>query len=485
VACGGGEVGHVSAPGGPDDPSVGASGDSTVNPEFPAAFPGARGHGALALKGCDRSRIQLLEVTSLAGSGSGTLNHALSRVRDEVLSVVVFRTGGEIVTDQVEIDRACLYVAGQTAPGDGITLRSSGGSDGPLLSFQRDGSARDVVLRYLRIRHGGGSPGQGDNISLKAGSDIVLDHLSLQWADDENLGMHPIDLVQGGEELRRVSVQNSIIAAALRPHSTGLLLGFEETEEPPVSNVSIHGNLFAHNAHRNPLIFGPVTDIEVVNNVVYNWMSRVGRTQADTEVDFVGNYYRPLGGSDIRFLEHKDHPPDDPADLWPEPSLHMSGNRSHSGITDWDLYRIYQDYTVIPGSYRRSGRLSSPQVAVSVSSASSAYSRVLAGAGAGRRLDCRGDWVDARDAVDRRMVDDVRKGTGPRTDEQWDEPSDFGGYPSVDPGTPCADGDGDGMPDAFEERYGLRPGDASDASADPDGDGYTNLEEYLNGTVPR
>ena len=50
--------------------------------------------------------------------------------------------------------------------------------------------------------------------------------------------------------------------------------------------------------------------------------------------------------------------------------------------------------------------------------------------------------------------------------------------------TEFQDPDGDGMPDWWEKKYGLNPDDPSDAAKDKDGDGYTNLEEFLNGTDP-
>ncbi|MDH3222207.1 MAG: hypothetical protein OEO23_00715, partial [Gemmatimonadota bacterium] len=76
-------------------------------------------------------------------------------------------------------------------------------------------------------------------------------------------------------------------------------------------------------------------------------------------------------------------------------------------------------------------------------------------------------------------------GTGPSTDSEMDDPSDLGGLPNLARGTPCADDDEDGMPNAFETRFDLDPRDAADASEDPDGDGYINIEEYLNGSRPR
>ncbi len=55
---------------------------------------------------------------------------------------------------------------------------------------------------------------------------------------------------------------------------------------------------------------------------------------------------------------------------------------------------------------------------------------------------------------------------------------------NMQPDLVTGDLDGDGIPDAWETSYGLDPTDATDALADPDGDGRTNLDEYLNSTNP-
>jgi hypothetical protein len=65
-----------------------------------------------------------------------------------------------------------------------------------------------------------------------------------------------------------------------------------------------------------------------------------------------------------------------------------------------------------------------------------------------------------------------------------DEPWEVGGWPSLDAGVPCEDWDGDGMPDSFEDRFGFNPADPADGVADADGDGYTNVEEFLNFSAP-
>ncbi len=115
--------------------------------------------------------------------------------------------------------------------------------------------------------------------------------------------------------------------------------------------------------------------------------------------------------------------------------------------------------------------------------ATDAYRSVINDVGANARLDCNGDWVSNSDPVDQRVVSDVINATGPSR-----APANegvVGGFPTIPPGTPCADSDHDGMPDAFETRYGLNPNNAADAAADYNGDGYSNLEEFLSGRSPR
>ena len=61
--------------------------------------------------------------------------------------------------------------------------------------------------------------------------------------------------------------------------------------------------------------------------------------------------------------------------------------------------------------------------------------------------------------------------------------SQVGGYPEYN-GQPYEDSDGDGMPNDWEKRYGLNPNEAADAASDLNGDGYTNIEDFINGIDP-
>ena len=85
-----------------------------------------------------------------------------------------------------------------------------------------------------------------------------------------------------------------------------------------------------------------------------------------------------------------------------------------------------------------------------------------------------------RDSADARLIEQVRAGTGKMINSQ----SEVGGWPDLAHGDAPIDTDHDGMPDEWERSHGLNPNDPADRNADPDGDGYTNLEECINQTDP-
>jgi hypothetical protein len=117
---------------------------------------------------------------------------------------------------------------------------------------------------------------------------------------------------------------------------------------------------------------------------------------------------------------------------------------------------------------------------VTTTSAFKAFDQVLAKVGATQGLTAEGGFFWRRDVVDQRVVDDTKNGTG----GVINFPSEVGGWPKLDPGIPYPDEDHDGMSDVWEELYDFNPSNPSDHKKDADNDGYTNLEEFLNGTYP-
>lgn len=179
--------------------------------------------------------------------------------------------------------------------------------------------------------------------------------------------------------------------------------------------------------------------------------------------------------------------------VYPDPSIYIAGNIVEGSFEDpssdnWAL--IQRSATSrgdvegpLPESFRRSTPLPQSPHPITIQSAADTYTSVLADAGANARLDCQGSWVSNSDAVDQRVMADVTNGTG-WSEFPPDSPQAAGGFPNIASGIPCQDTDHDGMPDEWENIYRFSSTDGSDGSKDLDGDGYTNVEEYLNGTKP-
>jgi pectate lyase len=418
------------------------------------AFPGAEGFGRLATGGRGG---KVIEVTNLNDSGTGSLRACIMASGPRTC---VFRVGGtinlqsDIIGDSIE---PSLTIAGQTAPGGGIAIKGGG----LFLSS-------NTIVRYLRIR-----PGYQNRQTngLSVGAKSIVDHCSISWSSD--------DLVYAwGSGATDITYQWNIISEGLNCNnqvegcgSRGFLIGLGSTR------ISVHHNLFAHNAQRFPSIASG--DADVVNNVMYNYWanpSNVAPDQGSVRANFVGNYYKEGQDTDykaggdrqIRLIADRAYSSsssayvnDNKIETRSRNIKDVTKDRSESvrGITLW------QDNGNLPLVSRHSFPL------VTITDALTAKTQVLNGAGA---------ILPSRDSVDRRIVNEVINGTG----RIIGYPSDVGGWPAIASGTPPADTDHDGMPDEWEIRYGFNPNNPSDGPQDADGDGYTNLEEYLNGTSP-
>ena len=161
--------------------------------------------------------------------------------------------------------------------------------------------------------------------------------------------------------------------------------------------------------------------------------------------------------------------------IWPK---HTDPNADN-----WSLIRLPSDnFNLLPKPFRRNAALAQAPIPITIQSANDAFRSVLNDVGANGRLDCAGNWVANSDSIDSRVINEVLTNTGP--DSVIVHQNDVGGWPVLAAGTPCTDSDADGMPDAWEVLNGFNPNDSTDRNDDADGDGYTNLEEYLNGTTP-
>lgn len=260
-----------------------------------AVFPGATGFGTTTVAGSGRNltppSTKVFRITSLADSGAGTLRACIYAAGPRTC---IFETSGRIpLASELRVTNPYLTVAGQTAPSPGIMLTGA--------SFRI--AAHDVLLQHLQIRVGddprGPSATQRDGIAVIAPKEpvynVVLDHLSVSWAVDENLST-------GYPNLNDVTISNSIISEGLYnsihpdgPHSKGFLIGEQS------KRISMHHNLFAHNQDRNPRL-NPGATAEVISNFIYNWggtsgwnvanLADTAKTNNPVFLNFIGNYYK-------------------------------------------------------------------------------------------------------------------------------------------------------------------------------------------------
>jgi pectate lyase len=421
------------------------------------AFPGAEGAGRHALGGRGGAVIY---VTHLDDAGPGSLRAA---VEAHGPRTVLFAVSGTIaLKSPLRVTHGRMTIAGQSAPGDGITLR-----DQPF-----EIAADDVVVRYLRSRLGDESRVDGDAIGIVAGRRIVLDHVSASWSTDEALSVSArFDAPE--RSFDEVTVQWSLIAESLnrsaakagQAHGFGTLLRAGRG-----ARVSMHHNLWAHHLDRMPRPgnwLAPAADpvgalFDFRSNVFYDW----GRERAGYNLDratrstynFVDNAYLPGPNSRgaLAFEESSPHA-----------RAHFAGN-TMNGVLPADPYELVRAHREhLPGGLPPGYRLAQPiEIGpVEADPAAAALEKVLEHAGASR----------VRDAVDRRIVEQVQTRRGRLVDSQ----AQVGGWPALASAPAPVDRDRDGLPDDWERRHGLDADDPADAARPHRPGGYTHLENYL------
>jgi hypothetical protein len=449
----------------------GQGADAKARPRIPA-FPGAEGAGAYT-PGGRGGKVYL--VSNLKDTGPGSLREA---VEAKGPRMVLFRVAGIIHLDTpLKVEHPFITIAGQSAPGDGICIRNH--------TFEIN--THDVVLRYLRFRRGNLKV-RDDALGGHPVRNIIVDHVSASWGLDENLSLYRYVVKDKDGKLKKHPVENLTIqwsisseALDLNNHAFGGTWGGK--------GCSFHHNLFACNTGRNPSIgYGGSFDFR--NNVLFNWRHRtIDGGDGSSRINLVNNYFKPgpmtRGALRYRICKVQARQPRDQYPgfgKWYVAGNFVEGNEKVTA-DNWAGGVQYAPEVkvrgvVIPMGTEKDVRALTPfpAAAVHIQGARDAYESVLAFAGAS---------LPRRDPVDLRVLESVRTGKPTFKNGIIDTPADVGGWPEYRPGDgPDVDSDGDGMPDWWEKKYGLDPNDPSDAAKDKDGDGYTNLEEYLNGTDP-
>ena len=436
------------------------------------AFPGAEGGGMYSFGGRGG---KVFVVTNLNDSGPGSFREALEAGGPRI---VVFSVAGIIrLKEKIRIRAPYITINGGSAPGDGVCIA------GDTVELE----THDVVIRNMRFRRGETWVGdRNDSCGGNPTGNIMIDHVSASWGLDENMSMyrHMYQPPGGPKELKlptvNITIQNSIFSEALDTynHSFGSTIGGY--------NSTFHHNLWACNTGRNPSV-GMIYDFTFVNNVIFNWRHRtVDGGDHRSFYNIINNYFKPgpITPKDdpiaYRLLKPEARRAKPPVDDYGQ--AYVAGNIVEGNETvtadNWNggvqVESIAEESTILP---KIRAEKPYPHAYLTIQPAAEAYEIVLAGSGATR---------PKRDAVDERIVDMVRSGEVTYQEGRGiiTAIEQVGGYPEYK-GEPYADADNDGMPDAWEMKYDLNPNDSADAAGDQNGDGYTNIEDFLNGLDPK
>lgn len=429
------------------------------------AFPGAEGFGANSIGGRGGA---VLKVTTLADSGAGSFRAAVTAPGPRI---VVFEVSGIInLESSLNVTTPYLTIAGETSPG-GILVTG----------YQTTLRTHDVIVRHMRFRVGshrisdGADPEKLDSFDIWGrywgGNDaynIIVDHCSMSWGVDETM------TVTGG--VTDTTVQWSIISEGLSraghpkgEHSKGLLVS-GKYEYP--NSVSLHHNYIAHNNDRSPLVSSPSSPrvemlVDATNNVSYNWKGGLApKSTGSAKVNWVYNYAKQGANSNSYSFEITMNPPTE--DPTVTPLIYVFGNigstRFDQSDPHWNVGVSWRN-ELADEVWRQLVPWPVPAVTTSVMSAEVAECIVSAA----------GATAPVRDSVDARVAADFVNGTGAIIDDIT-FPDDFPTFAS--PASPT-DADADGMADVWETSSGLNTS-SNDSAGDLDGDGYTNIEEYLH-----
>ncbi len=407
------------------------------------AFPGAEGYGKFTTGGRGG---RVLKVINLNDSGPGSLRTAVEASGPRT---VVFSVSGYIkLVKPLRIRNSDITIAGQTAPGGGITLRDNG----------IEVLTSNVIIRYIRVRPGIGSPEALDAIRVIQFKDdnimenIILDHCSLSWAKDEVLSFG----VNRAENavLRNITVQNCIISEAIDNQYGVLVMG-------NVKNTSFARNYLAHNKDRQFRASTSITEFEVINNVIYNfrWGTQVsygGKFDIINNVYKISNNINPQSGNAMTYIS-SNNTPDAIAE---DGEVHQSGNK----IINSD----YTDTNKTFRNYNLSKRVHSNSF-IEPLATENLENKILADVGASL----------FNDPVDQRVISDYKNSTGNIIKSE----AIVGGYPNLKfiKREGSYDNDNDGMEDQWELENGLNPFNAEDGKTDRNNDGFSNLEDFLHG----
>ena len=437
------------------------------------AFPGAEGYGRYAIGG--RGGM-VYHVTNLSGDKDtpGSLLYGLVNIDEP--RYIVFDVSGIIELDfAAQFVKPYAYIAGQTAPGKGICIKASNINIGS-----------DVICRHIRFKRGLGIYGEntGNAMGMSGANHAIVDHCTAAWGTDETVS---------GRGALNISFQYSVISEALgiaghKNYADGTNHGYAATIDGRIG--SWHHNLLVNCAGRNWSMGGgmdgqnrPIGGLDLFNNVCYNWNSRTtdGNCHA---VNFVNNYYKM--GADTRktILFTQDFEdaiaPDGIDQAYVSGNIRENRNHTLSNDKKGDTYNATGN---IPTTYQY--LLSEPLFPshATIHTAQDAMKIVTSYAGATMPMRDEHHQRNVRETLDgtytyvgsksriKGEIDTEEDITEHAAGKGWED------YPEEQRAADW-DTDQDGMPDWWEQCIGSNASVANQ-NDDPNGDGWTLLEDYL------
>lgn len=466
--------------------------------ETAIAFPGAEGF-AKDVTGGRGGKI--IKVTNLNDAGTGSLRAAINESGPRI---VVFDVSGTItLKSKLNIRNGNLTIAGQTAPGDGITLRD----------YAVYVDADNIIIRFMRFRMGDAAKQEDDALGGRFRKNIIIDHCSMSWSTDECVSFYANENTTVQWCLIGESLRNSVHGKGA--HGYGGIWGGKK--------ATFHHNLLAHHDSRNARLgeeagkaFALTDLVDIRNNVIYNWGSNSFYGGEAMNVNIVNNYFKPgpatLANNStakqgrIYSIDKNKIKGTEVYDTWGR--FYITGNvvEGHTNATtdNW-TYGVYNQFH---GSYttysstctNAAGATIACEYTIPVSDADKTAMRLSQPHGIGENVvtfDAAKayqqvmNYVGAslvRDAVDTRIIDNVKNrsftanGSNGSTNGIIDTQSDVGGWPELKSTAALKDTDGDGMPDDWETANKLDPNKANPNGKDLS-TGYDNIEVYINSLV--
>ncbi len=429
------------------------------------AFPGAEGYGRYAIGGRGG---KVVEVTNLNDSGPGSLREAVTK--DIGPRTVVFTVSGNIeLESRLVVNQPYITIAGQTAPGKGITI-----SRAPIGLTGDDG-----IIRFLRVRIGAGRT--YDGMGLTGADHSIIDHSSISWTLDEGFS---------SRGAQNITLQRTLISEALNianhgKYEEGKMHGYAASIGGDTG--SFHHNLLAHNYGRNWSLAGGVDGngyytgrLDIRNNVVYNWGHRATDGGAN-KVNFVGNYYKPGPSTDFFYALNAQHEgvgkgkqqyffdENIMTGYFDESTQEEGRTISLSGEAQVD-YETYVDEPFF-------------EPHVTTHSPEEAYKNVLSDVGTNQPELDKHDRRIIQETLDSTYSNVGSKSGLPGMIDTEEDSGSWEDYPEEERSEDW-DSDHDGLPDWWEEAKDLNPnseeGDFADANLDEDRDGFTQLDNYLD-----